>query len=175
MANASATTSTPSPGGASGRRRGFKIWFRAVLIGALLLVVLWTLMMLSWNYSEGERAGILQKFSKRGWVCKTYEGELAMYVVGGIAPQIWDFSVRDEAVAQQLHKAVGRQVRLHYSEHPGLPTTCFGETGHFVEQVEIVDAPEVVAPSSGLTIVPASPGAPPAGTPPATPQGKPRG
>src|SRR3954462_9017785 len=84
----------------SGRSvKGFLL--KATLL-AIVVLVLYTLFMLWWSYSEGERAGLLQKFSKRGWVCKTYEGELALYVVGGVAPQIWHFSVRDDAVAQQL-------------------------------------------------------------------------
>jgi hypothetical protein len=144
------------------RRRGWYKWLWILLIGGLLLISLYTWFMLSWSYSEGERAGVLQKFSRRGWVCKTNEGELALYVVGGVAPQIWHFSVRDPEVAAQLHKAVGSQVRLHYTEHPGLPTTCFGETPHFVDHLEIVEAPGALAPGSGLTIAPrdASPAAP---------------
>jgi len=122
-------------------RRGLKAFFFSFLAVALLLIVLYTMFMLWWSYSEGERAGVLQKFSKRGWICKTSEGELAMYVVGGIAPQIWNFSVRDDATAVELTKAVGRQVRLHYTEHPGLPTNCFGETAYFVDGVEIVGPP----------------------------------
>jgi hypothetical protein len=133
-------TPTPAPAARPPRRR-----FRSYLIGsllvAILLIVLYTLFMLWWSYSEGERAGVLQKFSKRGWICKTYEGELAMYVVGGVAPQIWNFSVRDEAVAEQLHAAVGQQVRLHYAEHRGLPTTCFGETDYFVERLVVIGSP----------------------------------
>ena len=110
------------------------------ILGILLVLVLviagaWTWFSLSWAYSEGERAGILQKFSKKGWVCKTYEGELALYVVGGVAPQIWDFSTRDEKVAQQLGAAVGDHVRLHYTEHRGVPTSCFAETPYFAESV----------------------------------------
>ena len=116
-----------------------------LLVKLLLVVILlgagWTWFTLSWSYSDGDRGGVLQKFSKRGWVCKTYEGELAMYVVGGVAPQIWNFSVRNDAVIEQLHKAVGQQVRLHYREHRGLPTSCFGETDYFVESIEIVAAP----------------------------------
>jgi hypothetical protein len=133
----------------------FFVW--TSLIGALVLIALYTLFMLWWSYSEGERAGVLQKFSKRGWVCKTYEGELAMYVVGGIAPQIWNFSVRDDAVAERLFKAVGQQVRLTYSEHPGLPTNCFGETDYFIDKVEIVSAPAPIAPSSGMSVAPTAP------------------
>ena len=123
------------------RRRGFLSYLTWGLIGALVLIALYTLFMLWWSYSEGERAGVLQKFSKRGWVCKTWEGEIAMYVVGGVAPQIWKFSVRDEPTAAALTSAVGRQVRLHYTEHPGLPTSCFGDTAYFVEGVEIVGPP----------------------------------
>jgi len=122
-------------------RRSFKAYLVGSLVGAFVLIGLYTWLMLSWAYSEGERAGVLQKFSKRGWICKTYEGELAMYVVGGVAPQIWNFSVRDQEVVGQLQAAVGQQVRLHYAEHRGLPTNCFGETDYFVERVEVVGKP----------------------------------
>jgi hypothetical protein len=131
-----------SPGAAPRqRRRSFLLYLVLCLIGALGLITLYTLFMLWWSYSEGDRAGVLQKFSRRGWVCKTYEGQLAMYIVGGVAPQIWEFSVRDDATAAALTKAIGRQVRLHYTEHPGLPTSCFGETDYFVDSVEIVGPP----------------------------------
>jgi len=152
----------------SPRRRSLRSWLIWTVLALCVLLTLYTLFMLSWSYAEGERAGVLQKFSKRGWVCKTYEGELAMYVVGGVAPQIWTFSVRDDAVAGELNKAVGHQVRLHYSEHPGLPTTCFGETRYFVEHVELAQSPGVIAPQSALTIGP-QPGAPDASQPAATP------
>jgi hypothetical protein len=104
-----------------------------LLVLVLLLGAAWTWFSLSWAYSEGERAGVLQKFSKKGWICKTYEGELAQYVVGGVAPQIWYFSTRDEALAKQFSAAVGEQVRLHYTEHRGVPTSCFAETPYFAE------------------------------------------
>jgi hypothetical protein len=147
-------SSTPTPPGADTgrppRRRSAASYLVWTLLIAVALFALYTLFMLWWSYSEGERAGVLQKFSKRGWICKTYEGELAMYVVGGVAPQIWDFSVRDEATAAALTKAVGRQVRLHYTEHPGLPTNCFGETDYFVDGIEIVGPPlELEAPAAG--------------------------
>jgi hypothetical protein len=123
---------------ARGRRKN--PW--GVIIGLLIFfgigLTLWSWLTLAWSYSEGERAGIVQKFSRRGWVCKTYEGELAQYVVAGVAPQIWPFSVRSEAVAQQLNKIVGRQVQLHYSEHRGIPTSCFADTRYFVDRVTLV-------------------------------------
>lgn len=110
----------------------------AMLVLAVLLGVLWTWFSLSWAYSEGERAGVLQKFSNKGWVCKTYEGELAQYVVGGVAPQIWYFSTRDAKLAKQLSLAVGEQIRLHYTEHRGVPTSCFAETPYFAESFTLV-------------------------------------
>ena len=150
----------------SPRRRSLRSWLIWTVLALCVLLTLYTLFLLSWSYSEGERAGVLQKFSRRGWVCKTNEGELAMYVVGGVAPQIWNFSTRDKIVAEQLHAAVGRQVRLHYTEHPGLPTSCFGETRYFVDHLEIVDSPGVIAPSSGMTIGPGRPAKKPDATPP---------
>lgn len=156
MAVTNPTTPAPTPVPARRPpRRSIKSYFWWSLAGALVLIALYTAFLLWWNYSEGERAGVLQKFSKRGWVCKTYEGELAMYVVGGVAPQIWDFSTRDEAVIEQLHDAVGQQVRLHYTEHPGLPTNCFGETDYFVNEVKVVGPPPLGAiPAAPTPAVP---------------------
>lgn len=126
---------------ADGGKRGFGRVLLIIVALIVLGVVGWTFFTLSWAYSEGERAGVLQKFSKKGWVCKTYEGELALYVVGGVAPQIWHFSTRDEQVAENLLKAVGEQVRVHYSEHRGVPTNCFAETPYFAESFEVVERP----------------------------------
>ena len=112
-----------------------------LLILLLLLVVgvgLWTWFSLSWAYSEGERAGTLQKFSQKGWLCKTYEGELALYVVGGVAPQIWHFSTRDDRVAKELYGVVGQNVQLHYTEHRGIPSSCFAETPYFATGFRLV-------------------------------------
>ena len=139
---------TPADSAARPARRSFRTYLWGGLAVVILLLVSYTWLMLTWSYSEGERAGVLQKFSKRGWVCKTYEGELAMYVVGGIAPQIWEFSARDPAVVEQLHGVVGQQVRLRYAEHRGLPTNCFGETDYFVTSVEVVGPPPYVQPPS---------------------------
>ena len=115
---------------------------RALTLGLaaiVLVAALWTWFTLSWSYSDGERAGVLQKFSRKGWVCKTYEGELALYIVGGVAPEIWAFSVRDKAVVDQLNAMVGERVRLHYTEHKGIPSSCFAETAYFVDRVTRVE------------------------------------
>lgn len=87
------------------------------------------------SYSTGERAGYVQKISKKGWVCKTWEGELAMVNLPGTAPQIFAFSVRDEAVARQLLDAAGQRAALMYDQHRGVPTHCFGETEYFITRV----------------------------------------
>lgn len=114
----------------------FLVWFvLIVIVGA----VLWTVFALSFAYSEGDRAGVLQKFSRKGWLCKTYEGELALYVVGGVAPQIWQFSTRDEELAKQLSAAVGKNVQLHYTEHRGVPTNCFADTPYFARSFQVVE------------------------------------
>ena len=123
------------------RRRGFRTWLWLALSVVVASSLLYTSFMLWYAYSEGERAGVLQKFSRRGWICKTYEGELALYVVGGVAPQIWHFSARDEDIVAQLHEAVGRQVRIHYEEHRGLPTDCFGETAYFAQRLDVIGPP----------------------------------
>ena len=108
-----------------------------VLVLLLALFAAYTVLAVWWSYSEGERVGVLQKLSRKGWVCKTYEGELALYVVSGVAPQIWSFTVRDRKVAGQLNAVLGERVRLHYNEHRGLPASCFGDTRYFVDSVSI--------------------------------------
>jgi hypothetical protein len=118
------------------RRRLWPILLALVVLPPLLFT-LYLGLALGWSYSEGERAGVLQKFSRKGWICKTYEGELAMSVVPGVAPTIWDFSVRDDKVVPSLNAALGKRVVLHYTEHPGLPTSCFGHTAYFVDSVSV--------------------------------------
>jgi len=126
----------------TGTRRSTGRFGRWLVFLLLLLIAggaLWTWLSLSWAYSDGERAGVLQKLSRRGWICKTEEGELAQYVVAGVSPQIWEFSVRDPAVGAQLNKLVGHKVQLHYTEHAGVPSSCFADTRYFVDRVTVVD------------------------------------
>ncbi|MFN9186073.1 MAG: hypothetical protein ACK5WG_05970, partial [Betaproteobacteria bacterium] len=109
-----------------------------VLWGALatvVLVPLYFLAALGWNYSTGERAGWVQKFSHKGWLCKTWEGELALVSMPGATQEKFLFTVRDEAVAQEINRAMGKRVSLHYEQKVGLPTRCFGETRHYVTRV----------------------------------------
>ena len=118
------------------RRWGRKLITALVLI--LLLLVLYGWLALHWDYSNGYRSGALQKFSRKGWVCKTYEGELWQSVVTNVSPKVWDFSVRDEHVVQAMDSLVGKEVRVHYTEHRGVPTSCFADTPYFVDSVVVV-------------------------------------
>ncbi|HMY49433.1 MAG TPA: hypothetical protein PLD90_07325 [Rhodocyclaceae bacterium] len=108
-----------------------------VIVAALVAAYTW--LVLSWSYSNGERAGYVQKFSKKGWLCKTWEGELAIVAIPGSLPEIFRFTVRDEKVAADINTVMGKRVSLTYDQHVGIPTTCFGETGYFVSQVHAVE------------------------------------
>jgi hypothetical protein len=124
------------------KQTGGNILPKLLLAIPMFLIVgygIFVALMYQWSYSDGERAGVLQRFAHKGWVCKTYEGELALFIVGGVAPQLWYFSVRDPAVAHQLSELTGKNVRIHYAEHRLLPTGCFGDTRFFAESVVVVD------------------------------------
>jgi hypothetical protein len=123
------------------RRRRWKwpIILLAVFVAVpATLFALWSWIALSWSYSEGERAGYVQKFSGKGWVCKTWEGELSMVNVPGAAQERWVFSVRDDSIARVIKDLMGNKVALEYEEHRGIPTSCFGETNYFVKGVRRV-------------------------------------
>ena len=114
-------------------------WLLVFLLIPSLLISAYLGFVLHWSYSDGERAGYLQKFSRKGWLCKTYEGEMAMTTVPGVAPVLWAFTVRDEALATRLTVMMGQRVSLTYDEHRGIPTTCFGDTSYFVNKVQVLD------------------------------------
>lgn len=116
---------------------------------SLLIIILVVLVLfsgyvwiaLNWSYSDGERAGYLQKFSSKGWVCKTWEGELLMTTVPGVIPEKFEFTVRDPAIAGQLMAAAGKRVVVSYAQHKGIPSSCFGDSQYFVERVQISQQP----------------------------------
>lgn len=116
-------------------RRGFVLPLLAVLLILAVLAGAYGMFVWKWSYSDGERAGVVQKFSRKGWVCKTWEGELNMVVLPGALPEKFFFTVWDDAVAASLNRNIGRRVSLHYEEKVGLPTTCFGETRYFITKV----------------------------------------
>ena len=122
------------------KRWGLRIG-TAVILVPLLLLSLWTAITLNFSYSAGKRGGYLQKFSRKGWLCKTWEGEIAMANIPGTMPEIFSFTVRDDSVAQEMNKMIGQRVALDYKQHRGVPGTCFGETQYYVNHAEAVAAP----------------------------------
>jgi hypothetical protein len=129
----------PSPGSAVRRpRRRWRLGLLVVLLVPLALLVAYVQVALRWSYSEGERAGYVQKFSRKGWICKTWEGELAMASIPGSMPELFAFTVRDDAVAARINQTMGQRVALSYGQHRGLPTSCLGETEYFVTGVRPV-------------------------------------
>ena len=130
------------------------------VVALLLLAVAWFAFALNWSYSSGERAGWVQKFSHKGWICKTWEGELALVSLPGSTVEKFFFTVHDDALAHKLSAAMGKRVSLHYEEKVGLPTSCFGETRYFVTGVTLVDeislTPGVTVPQPGAAASAAS-------------------
>lgn len=125
-----------------------------------MLFAAYTWVVLSWSYSTGERAGYVQKLSKKGWLCKTWEGEIALVTMPGTVAEKFQFSVRDDAVADRINASMGRRVVLDYEEHVGVPTTCFAETRYFITDVRVIEDP---APLQLPAAAPASPGQVPPG------------
>jgi len=118
----------------------WKLWLLLMLFLLLPVVAIavYAWVTLHYSYSSGERAGYIQKISRKGWLCKTWEGELAMTTVPGTAPQIFQFSVRDDSIAHKIEQSSGQLVTLSYEQHKGVPTACFGETEYFVSNVRII-------------------------------------
>lgn len=108
-----------------------------VLIVGGFAAYTWSALHLS--YSSGDRSGYVQKLSKKGWVCKTWEGEMAMVSMPGTAPEIFHFSVRDDAIAAKLNQSLGKRVAIHYEQRKGVPTSCFGETEYFITDVRVAE------------------------------------
>jgi len=135
-----------------------------VLVGLVLLAAAWIWLMLSWSYSSGERAGWVQKFSRKGWVCKTWEGEIALVTMPGTAQERFLFTVWDDDVAAKINAAMGKRVSLHYDEKVGLPGSCFGDTRYWVSSMKTVDeiplAPGVIVPTQPAAQPPPSTTAP---------------
>lgn len=134
------TSSSPLPAAVSWKRRHWrKIIISLVVLVPLLLFAAWSAITLSYAFSRGERAGFAQKLSKRGWLCKTWEGELAMVNLPGAMPEIFKFTVRNDSVAKLLEKNLGKRVSLSYEQHRGVPSSCFGETEYYITNVRLLE------------------------------------
>ncbi len=110
-----------------------------LLAVAILGVFGFTWVTLHWSYSTGERAGYVQKLSRKGWLCKTWEGEMAMVTIPGTISEKFFFTVPEESVAARLNATLGKRVALHYEQHKWIPTSCFGDTEYFVTEVRVAE------------------------------------
>lgn len=120
------------------RRHWGKLMAAAVVGVPVLGLTLWTVIAMAFSYSSGERVGYIQKFSQKGWLCKTYEGEVAMVNLPGQIANTFQFTVRSDSIAALINKAQGQRVALRYEQHKGVPTSCFGETEYFVRGVRVL-------------------------------------
>ncbi len=112
------------------------IW---VIVLPVLLFALYTWASLTWVYSSGERAGYVQKLSEKGYICKTYEGELVLVSMPGTQAEKFFFTVKNAGLAKKINESLGKKVVLTYEEHKGIPSSCFGETSYFVQDVSLLD------------------------------------
>jgi hypothetical protein len=122
-------------------------WIAGLVVIPVALFAAYLWLVLNWSYSEGERAGYVQKLSKKGWICKTWEGELALVTMPGTVGEKFHFTVRSDAVADQINRSIGRRVALSYEEHMGIPTNCFGDTRYFVNAIQMIDEPAPLQPA----------------------------
>ena len=120
------------------RRHWGKLVITAIILIPVVGITLWTVIALGYSYSAGERVGYLNKFSRKGWLCKTYEGEVAMVNLPGQLAGTFQFTVRDDSIAALINKAQGQRVAVSYTQHKGLPTSCFGETDYFVKGIKVL-------------------------------------
>jgi len=134
-----AAAATVAPGRPGFLRRHWLAVTLVALVGVPAFVfTVWAGVALTYSYSEGTRTGFVQKLSRKGWICKTWEGEMAMTAQPGVAPTMFVFTVRLDSIANEITRLEGKQVTLTYEEHQGVPSSCFGETGHFVNGVSEV-------------------------------------
>ena len=121
-------------------------FFGGFLVAIILGFVLFTWLTLHWSYSDGERAGFVQKFSRKGWICKTWEGEMALVTLPGTVAEKFPFTVRDDAVAAQLNANIGKRMTVHYEQHKWIPTSCFGDTEYFVTSAQVSPLSQPLTP-----------------------------
>jgi hypothetical protein len=114
-------------------------WIALLLLVPIALFAAYTWLVLHWSYSSGERAGYVQKFSDKGWLCKTWEGELAMVSMPGTMSEKFYFTVREDAVAAKINQSLGKKVTLTYAQHVGIPSACFGDTEYFVTDIRVIE------------------------------------
>lgn len=116
----------------------FKYVFWLILL-PITLFALYTWASLHWVYSSGERAGYVQKISLKGYLCKTWEGELILVSMPGTQAEKFYFTVANDITAQQINASLGKRVSVAYKQHTGIPSSCFGESTYFVDAIKVLD------------------------------------
>jgi len=119
--------------------RTTKLIIAAVVIVPVVVFGLYTWAALTYTYSSGDRAGYVQKFSRKGWLCKTWEGEMAVITTAATMQEKFYFTVRSDSIAARINDTLGKRVALTYQQHVGIPSSCFGETEYFVMAVKVVE------------------------------------
>lgn len=110
-----------------------------LILVPIILISLYTWASINWVYSSGERAGYVQKFSLKGFVCKTWEGELVLVSMPGTQAEKFFFTVKNDDVAKKINDSLGKRVKISYEEHKGIPSSCFGESAYFVQGVQFLE------------------------------------
>ncbi len=163
--NTEDVTATPAPAKRHGflRRHWGKLTFAVIVLVPTAVQLIRSYAALAFTYSTGDRIGYVQKLSRKGWLCKTWEGELQISNIPGSVPVLFPFTVRDDSIVHVIQETEGKQVALTYEQHPGIPLSCFGETDHFISGVRVLN------PQPGFPATPEA--APPAAPVPSAPTG----
>ena len=122
-----------------GNLKGLFKFLILLIVLPILIFALYTWVTLTWVYSSGERAGYVQKFSSKGYVCKTWEGEIVLVSMPGTQAEKFNFTVKNDTVAKQVVESLGKRVRISYEEHKGIPSACFGDSPYFVNSIQVLE------------------------------------
>ena len=127
----------PPPRRSFARRHWGKLTILLVLLIPLSGYALWAVIGLNYTYSTGVRSGMVQKMTRKGWLCKTWEGTLYTEVAAGFRTDSFNFSVRNDSLAKVLQELSGKRVAVTYDQLTLVPTSCFGDTEYFVTGVRV--------------------------------------
>lgn len=113
---------------------------KIILIILLILVVLGIAVTQAHiTYSEGSRSGYIKKFSKNGYIIKTYEGDLVQQINGVLTADSFHFTVKDDKIVQDITRALNNneRVEVKYKQQLYLFQALHGDTQYFVTEVKL--------------------------------------
>jgi len=113
-------------------------WVIAVIV---LIVISIIYVKYFYTYSEGYRAGLLQKFSHKGAIFKTYEGEIILSSVSSsrdvaLASEKFLFSVTNKSLVRQFDTLQGQPVIVHYRQK-NAPVFWRGDSPYLVDSIKV--------------------------------------